>query len=189
MRLLEIRVALPAWVPSFVPWTRAHETDADRMRLAVALAGENVGRRTGGPFGAAVFDLATGLPVAVGVNLVEPARNAILHAEIVALMLAERLLERYSLGDPDLPPHALATSCEPCAMCLGAAVWSGVRRLVCGATREDARRIGFDEGPVFSESYRYLQSRGVTVVREVLRPEAAAVLERYRREGGTIYNG
>jgi tRNA(Arg) A34 adenosine deaminase TadA len=127
--------------------------------------------------------------VAVGVNLVEPLRNSVLHAEVVALMLAERRLERYSLGDPDLAPHALVTSCEPCAMCLGAVMWSGVRRLVCGASRDDARRIGFDEGPVFPESYRYLESRGVTVVHEVRRADAAAVLERYRLEGGIIYNG
>jgi len=189
MRQPEIHVTLPSWAASFVPWTRAHETDADRMQLAVALADENLTRRTGGPFGAAVFDLASGLPISVGVNLVERARNAILHAEIVALMLAERRLDRYSLGDPDLPPHALVTSCEPCAMCLGATLWSGVRRLVCGATRDDARRVGFDEGPVFPESYRYLERHGMTIVREVHRAEAAAVLERYRTEGGTIYNG
>jgi tRNA(Arg) A34 adenosine deaminase TadA len=189
MRQPEIHVTLPSWVASFVPWTLAHETDADRMRLAVALADENLTRRTGGPFGAAVFDLASGLPIAVGVNLVEQMRNAILHAEIVALMLAQRLLNRYSLGDADLPPHALVSSCEPCAMCLGAAMWSGVRRLVCGATREDAQRVGFDEGPVFPESYRYLEQRGMTIVREVHREEAAAVLARYGAQGGTIYNG
>jgi tRNA(Arg) A34 adenosine deaminase TadA len=185
----EIRVALPAWVAAFVPWTRACGTDAERMELAVALAGENVTQGTGGPFGAAVFDLTSDLPIAVGVNLVERSRNAILHAEIVALMLAGRRLDRYSLGDPDLPAHALVTSCEPCAMCLGAVLWSGARRLVCGATREDAQRVGFDEGPVFAASYRYLEQRGITVVRGVRRAEAAAALERYRAEGGTLYNG
>jgi tRNA(Arg) A34 adenosine deaminase TadA len=185
----EIHVTLPPWVEAFVPWTRACDTDTDRVALAIALADENVTRRTGGPFGAAVFDLTTGLPVAVGVNLVEPARNPILHAEIVALMLAGRRLDRYSLGGLDLPAHALATSCEPCAMCLGAVLWSGVRRLICGATREDAQRVGFDEGPVFAESYRYLEQRGITVVRETRRSEAAAVLQRYRAEGGTLYNG
>jgi tRNA(Arg) A34 adenosine deaminase TadA len=189
MRVPGVRIALPPWVAAFVPWTRVCTTDEDRMALAVALSAENVARRTGGPFGAAVFDLTTGQPVAVGVNLVEPLGNSVLHAEIVALMLAERTLGRYSLGDSDLAPHALVTSCEPCAMCLGAVMWSGVRRLVCGASRDDARRIGFDEGPVFPESYRYLASHGVVVVHEVRRGAAAAVLERYRREGGTIYNG
>ena len=42
----------------------------------------------------------------------------------------------------------LFTSCEPCAMCLGASLWSGVKRMVCGATKDDAQAIGFDEGKV-----------------------------------------
>nr|MBA3258060.1 nucleoside deaminase [Gemmatimonadales bacterium] len=79
--------------------------------------------------------------------------------------------------------------CEPCAMCLGATLWSGVRRLVCGATREDAAALGFDEGPVFPESYAYLESRGIEVIRSVLREDAAAVLDLYQRSGGPIYNG
>ena len=73
-------------------------------------------------------------------------------------------------------------------MCLGATLWSGARRLICGATREDATALGFDEGPVFPESYSYLESRGVAVVRGVLRREAAEVLELYERSGGQIYN-
>ena len=32
------------------------------------------------------------------------------------------------------------------AMCAGAVPWSDVRRLVCAARDEDARRILFDEG-------------------------------------------
>jgi tRNA(Arg) A34 adenosine deaminase TadA len=73
-------------------------------------------------------------------------------------------------------------------MCLGAVHWSGVRRLVTGATREDAIALSFDEGPVFPESFAYLEARGVGVVRGVRRKEAAAVLELYKRQGGPIYN-
>jgi tRNA(Arg) A34 adenosine deaminase TadA len=40
----------------------------------------------------------------------------------------------------------MVVSTEPCALCLGAIPWSGIRRLVCGARDEDARSIGFDEG-------------------------------------------
>jgi tRNA(Arg) A34 adenosine deaminase TadA len=74
-------------------------------------------------------------------------------------------------------------------MCLGATLWSGVTRLVFGASRDDATALEFDEGPVFPESYAYLESRGIEVVRGVMRKEAAAVLELYRRQGGPIYNG
>jgi tRNA(Arg) A34 adenosine deaminase TadA len=189
MRSLDLHVALPDWVDGTVPWDRSFSTDDDRMALAVELARGNVAHGSGGPFGAAIFDETTGLPVAVGVNLVERLSNAVLHAEIVALMLAQQAVGHYSLGGADRPAHALATSCDPCAMCLGATLWSGVRRLVCGASREDAVEIGFDEGPVFAESYRYLRERGVTVVRGVLRQEAAAVLRAYHGARGTIYNG
>jgi tRNA(Arg) A34 adenosine deaminase TadA len=74
-------------------------------------------------------------------------------------------------------------------MCLGATLWSGVKRMVCGASREDATRLQFDEGPVFPESYQYLERSGIRVERNVLRAEANAVMERYRSRGGKIYNG
>jgi tRNA(Arg) A34 adenosine deaminase TadA len=73
-------------------------------------------------------------------------------------------------------------------MCLGATLWSGVHRVVCGAAREDAERARFDEGPVFAESYRYLARKGITFVHGVLRAEARAVLEEYAASG-EIYNG
>jgi len=73
-------------------------------------------------------------------------------------------------------------------MCLGATLWSGVRRLVCAAARDDATRLNFEEGPVFAQSYRYLEERGITIVRNVMRNEAVAVLEAYRTRGGHVYN-
>ncbi len=108
-------------------------------------------RGSGGPFGAAIFARGASRPLAVGVNCVERLRNAVLHAEIVALMLAEARLGSYTLRAPGAPEYELFTSCAPCAMCLGATLWSGVRRIVCAAGREDAMALGFDEGPVFPE--------------------------------------
>mmetsp|Transcript_22158 Transcript_22158/g.40679 ORF Transcript_22158/g.40679 Transcript_22158/m.40679 type:complete len:308 (-) Transcript_22158:59-982(-) len=81
----------------------------------------------------------------------------------------------------------LFTSCEPCAMCLGATLWSGVSRIVCGATKTDAQAIGFDEGPVYEQSYEHLEKCGVAVTRNVMSDEAAKVLRRYGNEG-LIYN-
>jgi tRNA(Arg) A34 adenosine deaminase TadA len=156
------------------------------MRLVIGLARENVTTRTGGPFGAGVFERSSGRLVAGGVNLVLPMRNSVLHAEVVAIMLAEARNQSFSLGRPG-PEHELVTSCEPCAMCLGAIHWSGVTRLVTGATREDVESIGFSEGPVFPQSYRYLEERGLAVGREVLREEARAVLRLYAEMNGAIY--
>jgi tRNA(Arg) A34 adenosine deaminase TadA len=185
----EVCVTYPDWLPAAVDWERRYEGDEERMRLAIALSRENVAHGTGGPFGAAVFESVSGALVAAGVNSVVRLNNCTLHGEMLALMMAQRRLDSWTLGAPDMPAHDLVSSCDPCAMCLGATLWSGVRRLVCGADREDASRLDFEEGPVFSESHAYLEARGVAIVRGVLREEARAVLELYRQGGGLIYNG
>jgi tRNA(Arg) A34 adenosine deaminase TadA len=178
----------PEWMEQAVDWRAHYATDESRMGLAIELARQNVLHGTGGPFGAAVFESGSGALVAAGVNSVTRLQNSMLHAEILAIMLAESRVGSYTLLGPGLPHHELVTTCDPCAMCLGAVLWSGVRRLVTGADRSDASALDFDEGPVFPESYAYLEARGVAVVRGVLRREAAAVMELYRRQGGEIYN-
>ena len=182
-------VSLPDWALDLLAEGRAPVGDRDRMALAVELSRLNVERGTGGPFGAAVYERGSGRLVSIGVNRVVPLANSALHAEVVALMLAEAAVGSYTLDDPGVPPHEIFTSCEPCAMCLGAIWWSGVRRVVCGAAREDAARVGFDEGPVFPGSYAYLAERGVEVVHNVLRAEARAVLDAYSARHGRVYNG
>lgn len=184
-----LNISLPPWVPRVLrPWER-YTTAQAQMRLALSLARENVLHGTGGPFGAAVFEQRSGLLIGVGVNSVERLQNSVLHAEVMALMCAEGHTRSYTLRRAPHPPYTLATSCEPCAMCLGAVLWSGIQRLVCGAGQEDARQLGFDEGPVFPASYRYLQECGIAIVRGVLAEEARAVMALYREAGGHIYNG
>jgi tRNA(Arg) A34 adenosine deaminase TadA len=181
-----LTITLPPWLPALLVHPPACPTDEDKMRLAIRLARENVLHNTNGPFGAAVFRQSDGQLIGVGVNSVLRLHNSVLHAEVLALMVTQMQVQSHTLRQP---AHELFTTCDPCAMCLGAALGSGVRRIVCAADREDAERLGFDEGPVFAESYRYLEQRGVVVVRGVLREEACAVLELYRQQGGLAYNG
>jgi tRNA(Arg) A34 adenosine deaminase TadA len=180
-------IATPEWIDEVVDWRSSYPTDEAKMRLAIELARQNVARGTGGPFGAAIFERESGALVSVGMNSVVRLHNSTLHAEMLAIMLAEERIGSYSLHGAAVE-HALVSSCDPCAMCLGAMLWSGVRRIVTGADRADASALDFDEGPVFPESYAYLESRGITIVRGVLRHEARDVLELYRRKGGVIYN-
>ena len=184
----ELRITYPPWIETVVDWRRRYRTDEEKLDLAIALSRDNVERERGGPFGAAVFEVASGALVAVGVNSVVRLRNSALHAEMLALMMAHHQRQSFTLAAPALPAHELVTSCEPCAMCLGATLWSGVMRLVFGARREDAEALGFDEGPVFPESYRYLRDRGIEIVGGVRRDEARAVMHQYLSHGGTIYN-
>jgi tRNA(Arg) A34 adenosine deaminase TadA len=183
-----LMIGPPEWLTDVVDWRAPYGSNEDRMRVVVELARQNVLRGGGGPFGAGVFESNGGRLIAAGVNSVTRLNNSVLHAETLAIMLAQARLGTYALGSAGSDSYVLVTSCEPCAMCLGATLWSGVRGLVCGAAKEDATALGFDEGPVFPESWAYLERRGVRVARGVLRDQAAAVLELYRATGGAIYN-
>ena len=188
MRFPGINIELPSWTESFLPETgEVFRSVEDRMRLVVELSRQNVEHQTGGPFGAAVFD-SEGRLVAPGMNLVVASDCSVLHAEIVALAFTQKVLGRYDIGDGGTRRYDLVASTEPCAMCFGAVLWSGVSRLICAARDEDARGIGFDEGPKLPNWDAELESRGIAVMRDVLREEAAAVLHEYSAGGGAIYN-
>jgi len=158
------------------------------MRLVIGFAEQNIAAGTGGPFAAAVFNGGTGRLIAAGVNLVISLNSSVAHAEIIAIMLAQQRAGTYDLGGGGLPLLELVTSAEPCAMCLGAISWSGVRRLICGASGKDITDIGFDEGAKPAEWQRELEARGIVVAQNVCRAEAAGVLLRYAEQGGVIYN-
>jgi len=178
---------LPDWVEAFVAeWPETWADDASVMRAAVALAAESVRRGAGGPFAALVVDSDDGRLVAAGINRVTAAGLSVAHAEIMALSLAQARLGHWNLAQAG--SLALFTTCEPCAMCYGAIPWSGVQRLVCGARKDDAEVAGFDEGEKPPEWCAALERRGIEVIRDCLRTEAADLFGLYARLGGEIYN-
>lgn len=143
-----VNITLPPWLSGLVAeqGEGAMALPEERMQWVIGLARMNIEQQTGGPFAAAVFDMRSGRAVAAGVNMVTLSNRSIAHAEMVAMTLAQQAVENFDLGAEGLPEFELVTSTEPCCMCFGAVLWSGVRRLVCGARGEDACRIGFDEG-------------------------------------------
>ncbi|NQD35739.1 nucleoside deaminase [Permianibacter sp. IMCC34836] len=185
----ELTISLPGWVRDEVDFGQRYPDDPSRMALAVQLARRNVEQDSGGPFGAAIFDQHSGELLSVGVNRVVPLHNCTLHAEMLAFMFAQQRVGSHSLNQPGQPSRTLYTSCSPCAMCLGASLWSGVRRIVIAARREDAQAIGFEEGPVFPASEQYLRERGMVIDHDVLRDEGRAVLQRYAELDRLRYNG
>jgi tRNA(Arg) A34 adenosine deaminase TadA len=179
---------LPRWLTDRLRGDVVLPERSDRMRLAIELARENVRQGTGGPFGAVVVDVASGRLLGAGVNRVVPLGFSCAHAEVMALGMAQLSAGTYDLGAPGQPDAELVTSVEPCVMCIGAALWSGVRSVVCGASEADAIAIGFDEGPKPVDWAGELGARGIAVVCGVLGDEAAAVLTDYAASGGPIYN-
>lgn len=186
----DLVLRLPKWVEKLLPDPeRTYPSVEERMRLAIELSRQSVIHGTGGPFGAAIFERQSGRLFAPGVNLVLSTNCSVLHAEIVAIMLAQQKVGHYDLGSKKAPELELISSTEPCAMCLGAIPWSGLHHLVCGARDEDARGLGFDEGAKPGNWQEELKKRGITVVRDVCRPEAREILQHYVERGGHIYNG
>ncbi|MXX01569.1 MAG: nucleoside deaminase [Acidimicrobiia bacterium] len=185
---VSVRWDLPLWAQDLLQPDQRFRTTSERMGLAVELSRRNVAEGTGGPFGAAVFDLSTFRPLALGVNLVMPTSSPAAHAEVVAICLAGQALGNYDLGMGGGNPTELVTSCSPCAMCLGAVPWSGVSSLVIAAREEDARSVGFDEGNRPPDWVDGLRRRGIEVTEDVLRAEAVEVLRHYVNEGGVVYN-
>ena len=181
---------LPQWLNEFsAEHCGALLPDDERMKFAIELARQNVIHGTGGPFGAAVFERSSGNLVVAGVNLVVRSNCSHAHAEMVALAIAEQRLSSYTLNRPGFPRYELVTSSEPCAMCFGAIMWSGISRLVCGACTADAEHAGFDEGAKPENWIAELESRGIDVVTGICRSEARAVLQLYIENGGMVYNG
>jgi tRNA(Arg) A34 adenosine deaminase TadA len=183
-RVSEIVWRAPEWIAREIDLEAPRLDDDTKMRLAIDLASRNVSHG-GGPFGAAIVDGRTGRVVAVGANWVLAQRSSLLHAEIAAIAFAQASVGSHTLRNGD---YALAASSEPCAQCLGATVWSGVRRLICGARVADAEAIGFDEGPRRDDWVSQLEARGIAVTLDVLRTDASAVLTAYGKGGGAIYN-
>jgi guanine deaminase len=111
--------------------------DALWLARAIDLATANVADG-GGPFGAVV--VRDGTAIAEGQNRVTATLDPTAHAEVVAIRAACRVL-----GDFALPGTTLYASCEPCPLCLSAALWARVDRVVYAADRDDAARGGFDD--------------------------------------------
>lgn len=175
---------LPRWIGEELDLETALAGDEAKMRFALELAARNVAHG-GGPFGAAIVEARTGSILSVGANWVMRERCSLLHAEIAAIAFGQRALfsHTFAVGE-----YELIASSEPCVQCLGATVWSGVRRLVTGAAVEDAAAIGFDEGPRSAEWRSELAARGIETVTGVLAQEARRVLADYRDRGGVIYD-
>ena len=189
MKFVSYTVKLPQWVDDILPGSEIFcPTIEERMELAITLAAGNI-KNNGSPFGAAVFERYSGKLVAPGINLVLQTNCSVVHAEIVAIMLAQQKVANFDLGAEGLPDYELVTTTEPCAMCIGAIPWSGISSLVCGARDEDARGIGFDEGDKHADWIRNLQSRNISVTLDIKRDKAKRVLQQYIDAGGIIYNG
>jgi tRNA(Arg) A34 adenosine deaminase TadA len=180
---------LPPWVWPFLDDYDAPLTSsADRMALVHALADRNWLAGNGGPFAAVVADPSSGEIVSVGVNVVLSSGLSSAHAEVTAISLAQAAVGSWDLATVR-PGLELVVNWRPCAMCLGAVLWSGVQRLVVAGDGPELERLtGFDEGPVVADWQAQLERRGLAVESDVLRQGAVDTFNAYGRGRAAVDN-
>ena len=92
----QLNLSLPDWINSFLnEYPKIIPDPEKQMRFVLALTERNIREETGGPFGAAVFERDSGKLVSVGVNVVVWQNCAAAHAEMMALMLAQKEWEHF----------------------------------------------------------------------------------------------
>lgn len=146
--------------------------DVEFMQAAVDLAAGHMRSKDGGPFGAVIVRGAE--IVGRGWNRVTSTNDPTAHAEVVAIRAAATALNTFSLAG-----CVLYTSCEPCPMCLAAAYWARVDRIVFAADRFDAAAAGFDDEQFYAEVGLPIAERKI-LTQQVLRDSAVAVFDEWR---------
>lgn len=122
------------------------------LERAVQLACKSARTAGGGPFGAIVA--RGGEILGEGSNRVTLDRDPTAHAEVIAIRAA-----CVNVGSHVLAGATLYTSCEPCPMCLAAAWWARIERVVYCATRTEASAAGFDDERLYLEVQLPLEQR------------------------------
>lgn len=136
-----------------------------------------------GPFVAAVYDQNG--------NLIAKAANSVVnevcsnnHAEINAIKKAQEKLETYDLSSYNLSIYITA---EPCMMCIGAIMWSGIKNVYYSVPSKTVEKItGFDEG--FKPSWlNEFKKRGIIVYGNIDAKAGEDELKQYVKLGNIIY--
>ena len=136
-----------------------------------------------GPFLAAIYDEKGNL-IAKTANSVVSETCSHNHAEMNAIKAAEKALNTYDLSA--YSPRLYVTA-EPCIMCLGGILWSGIKEVYYGVPSADVEKItGFDEGfkPQWTEEFK---RRGIVVYGNIEPQAGKRVLEDYVNQNHIIY--
>lgn len=152
--------------------------DLALLREAIRLAGAHSASGLNGPFGAVVA--RGGEVVGEGWNRVVETGDPTAHAEVLAIRDAAS-----RLGTHVLDGCVLYSSCEPCPMCLAAAYWARIPRVVFAASRDDASRAGFDDADLYREMSVGWGERRI-LGEQLLAGEGRIVLEVWRGNSGRV---
>ncbi len=140
------------------------------MKRAIQISIESVKNGTG-PFGAVI--VTDGKIIAEGSNKVTLSNNpdSTAHGEMCVIRDACKKLNTFNLSGCEL-----YSSCEPCPMCLSACYWSRIDKIYYANTREDAKKINFDDSLIYSEITKNINERKISM-EQIMREEALKAFE------------
>ena len=138
------------------------------MKRAIELSIESVNKGTG-PFGCVI--VFKNKIIAEGSNKVTSTNDPTAHGEIVAIREACKKLNNFSLSGCEL-----YSSCEPCPLCLSGIYWARINKIYYANTREDARKIDFDDSLIYSELKKNIDERKIPMT-QMMRAEALKAFE------------
>ena len=138
------------------------------MKRAIELSIKSV-NNGGGPFGSVI--VKGDKIIAEGSNKVTTNKDPTAHGEIVAIREACKKLNNFSLNQCEL-----YSTCEPCPMCLSAIYWARIDKIYYANTREDARKIDFDDSLIYTELKKNIDERKIPMI-QILRDEALKTFE------------
>ena len=138
------------------------------MKKAIELSIESV-NKGGGPFACVI--VKDEKIVAEGSNKVTLTNDPTAHGEIVAIRDACKKLNNFNLKG-----CKLYSTCEPCPMCLSAIYWARIDKIFYANTREDAKKIDFDDSLIYSEFNKNIDERKIPMV-QIMRNEALKAFE------------
>ena len=138
------------------------------MKRAIELSVESV-KKKGGPFGCII--VKDNKIIGEGSNKVTLTKDPTAHGEIVAIRAACKKLNNFNLKGCEL-----YSTCEPCPMCLSAIYWARIDKIYYANTREDAKKIDFDDSLIYSEFSKNIDERKIPMV-QIMRNEAIKAFE------------
>ena len=143
------------------------------LARAIELAQKSSELGEGGPFGAVI--VREGKIIAEGWNRVVTSHDPTAHAEISAIRSACAAVDSFHL-----PNSTLYASSEPCPMCLSAAYWARIERIVFANSRAEAAAIGFCDDELYSELNRHFSARSIVMEHHPL-PDALLPMQRWEK--------
>ena len=138
------------------------------MKRAIQLSIDSV-KNGGGPFGAVI--VKSDKIIAEGSNKVTSTNDPTAHGEIVAIREACKKLNNFSLNG-----CKIFSTAEPCPMCLSAIYWARINEIYYANTRDDARKIDFDDSLIYLELQKNIDKRKIPMT-QMMRDEALKAFE------------